>query len=1006
MFSSMSEDDEARRQQEINMFAAMAQGDAAEFNSATFDAAAFSDDQQDSNEGGSRELFVQAALGADPTGTFNLQEDGASTPSSSSVAKNYNLEAAAAAFADGEDNGSHISTADGPAAGQRLFMSPNRPSTQADNFPKLAPRTPMHTQQMLLPKPLFFGCQLPPRVVKEAREIVQSFPADRPYPPEVRNLLSAIKAYGHGLDLLQEDSKPSPYVSLFCPKWSVVLPPWTESDPTSGEGGKEDPGDDSNIASTPPSDNAEGTPSKTASGNTSTNETRTPSTPDTVSELSERDMFSMWAQGNDSAIGSPDNKGLQSSTLQRENSTGSSSASIQRDSVTETEIMSDRDLFSQWARGESFRENGSTRNLLGKSTKSIVSDGNVNRRSLSQSAEKKGKDESVAKAGSINFLNSGTFMNLPMQDDSDDDELVVSELKKKVGVNEHLNAALAYLEEDQNDVRNAGENSALEESNNRLAQVPLTHDGGRPLTNHELMNGVAPLFGSDDSTLPTEADLGIHETRDEQQRSREQRRNQGIIENCCPQNIFGLISCPDPSMNPHDNHSWNSRATPPTHPRIHPAADFQPLGVPRTVAHAKLGVLPTQDLPSKPQVEPRSNEKSLSAPTGSNPPSSGASIASKAPHLVDKKFDPRQRYGWWNVPDHDDLSTEPASAIEGAGNGNEDTLDLSENQEEQPPLQLPPLTHASTNVLVQTKLEPNPEKLHEQNRPLSQLHPATVYAQSLPFLSDRPPSYRYLQIDTQAVGFLGLGGEIEPLFCSLAIYHIETIAPGTTKDPSLAPIPDLQRCGKVTETLNFDVVSDPSVEKHCHRALWPYTSESDDDKLQGTRCGVFPLPSNLNIYNLYAVLVVQKVVSEGSDFEIYLRPGKSANNGDAGGSDAPLNIDILRNRAEKAAKQQGKFIMPFAFGVAPLLQVFGADVPVVPSSRAVQIPLFRFSAGLGDRQIIDHIMVMLYPRCVVFAFVVKPRTNEISRPIQERTIKHLELEAQPLLRTEELLCWS
>jgi len=54
--------------------------------------------------------------------------------------------------------------------------------------------------------------------------------------------------------------------------------------------------------------------------------------------------------------------------------------------------------------------------------------------------------------------------------------------------------------------------------------------------------------------------------------------------------------------------------------------------------------------------------------------------------------------------------------------------------------------------------------------------------------------------------------------------------------------------------------------------------------------------------------------------------------------------------------------MPFAFGVAPLLQVFGADNPIVASSRAVQIPLFRFSAGQGERQIIDHIMVMLYPR--------------------------------------------
>ncbi|MFO0002666.1 MAG: hypothetical protein ACK559_16185, partial [bacterium] len=120
-----------------------------------------------------------------------------------------------------------------------------------------------------------------------------------------------------------------------------------------------------------------------------------------------------------------------------------------------------------------------------------------------------------------------------------------------------------------------GENNAGEESTNLLAQIPLTADGGRLLTNHELMNGVAPLFGHDDSPLPTEADLGIHETRDEQQRSRDEKWNQSIIENCCPQNIFGTIACPDPSLHTHDNHSWNSRATAPAQPRIHASSDGQ-----------------------------------------------------------------------------------------------------------------------------------------------------------------------------------------------------------------------------------------------------------------------------------------------------------------------------------------------------------------------------------------------------------------------------------------------
>ena len=47
--------------------------------------------------------------------------------------------------------------------------------------------------------------------------------------------------------------------------------------------------------------------------------------------------------------------------------------------------------------------------------------------------------------------------------------------------------------------------------------------------------------------------------------------------------------------------------------------------------------------------------------------------------------------------------------------------------------------------------------------------------------------------------------------------------------------------------------------------------------------------------------------------------------------------------------------MPFAFGVAPLLQVIGPNIPMVPTSRAVQIPLFKLVAGKGDQPIIDHI---------------------------------------------------
>ena len=67
------------------------------------------------------------------------------------------------------------------------------------------------------------------------------------------------------------------------------------------------------------------------------------------------------------------------------------------------------------------------------------------------------------------------------QDDSNDDSVVGSELKKKVGVNEHLNAALASLEEDWNP-NSSGDGGpvnvgTLGEDVPELTQIPLTPDG-------------------------------------------------------------------------------------------------------------------------------------------------------------------------------------------------------------------------------------------------------------------------------------------------------------------------------------------------------------------------------------------------------------------------------------------------------------------------------------------------------------------------------------------------
>ena len=348
---------------------------------------------------------------------------------------------------------------------------------------------------------------------------------------------------------------------------------------------------------------------------------------------------------------------------------------------------------------------------------------------------------------------------------------------------------------------------------------------------------------------------------------------------------------------------------------------------------------------------------SSSGRTTPRPPGDDSSVStaistkSKRGPVSSKLYDPRVRYGWWNVSDAEE-EQENAATNKSNGEAVEEVAETKADDEELP-IQLPPWEHAANNMMIQTPLEPKPQTLHEQNRPLSELHPATSLAQALPYISDRPPSFRHLQVDTQAVSFPGLGGEAEPLFCSVAIYHVETVAQNIS-ERGMAPIPDLQRCGKVTETLSFDVVSDPSVEKRCRGSLCPYSSKNEKETPRGTRCGVFPLPSNLSVHNLYVIITVSKVISDGGCFEPYLRPKTNRND--------KMDLQMLREKAAKASSNHGKFIMPFAFGVAPLLQVFGGDVPRMPSSRAVQIPLFRFNAGDGERQIIDHIMVMLYPR--------------------------------------------
>ena len=903
----------------------------------------------------------------------------------------------------------------GKNAGSSTSTSRNGSNTNnnvsSPYFGQIPPnKTPMHAQEVALQRPLFFGPNLPPRVIDEAKRIVDKALKDQwqkheeeqqqrleptighsdnnaytprlgQLPSGVRNLVSAIQCYGFGLDIIAIAAKgsttsnsidssvggtSSPYVSVFCPRWSedckklssVPPPPSTAVSTTVVNKNS------ASLVDSEKDDTGNATTTKSAleSPIGSTGQQQQQEKEDSFDQsLSERDMFSAFARhgsdyndtGNadadnaDNSEASDDSRiivnsskplgggdAADSTAPKSPLSSNENSGNVAHDSLVDndddastvptTPKLSEQALFTQWVHGgESPANTNISKN---------ISSSNSN---------------SKAGGGTFNFNDSFRGMNAIVPaggDDSDDDTVVGSEMKTKVGVNEHLNAALASLEDEQSPAEAAIESDAVaEEGGGELTQVPLTEDGGRPLSNQELMNAHAPLFGIDDPPLPSESDLGNHETREEQQRSKEQRRIQAFIEKFCPHNIFGPLACPNPATSPDDNHSWNSLSTPlQRNPNISPLATNSDHPGSTTTSPVARSIC-SDDLAS------------LQSSSGYGMTAKKVSRLASTP----RGYDPRTRYGWWNTPNDKDADHVNSASAAAVAKGVSVDLDESsvdnESSTESDAIQLPPVEHPVNGYPIQTGLQPSPATLHRQNRPLSELHPATSLAQALPFISDRPPSYRYLQVNTQAVAFPALVEEVEPLFCSLAIYHVETID-HSMGDRTMAPIPDLERCGKVTETLNFDLTKNPEVEKSCFSSLSPYTTDTTNQQSSHlTSCGVFPLPSNLSVNNLYAIITVGKVISEGSDFEPYLR-AKSK------GKDERINIENLRAKAKKASTNHGNFVMPFAFGVAPLLQVFGADVPRVPSSRAVQIPLFRFYAGNGDRQIIDHIMVMLYPR--------------------------------------------
>lgn len=536
-------------------------------------------------------------------------------------------------------------------------------------------------------------------------------------------------------------------------------------------------------------------------------------------------------------------------------------------------------------------------------------------------------------------MDSNTFVQAVKSGDTgdDDDSIDAAEERKAVGLNDNISAAAAMLagegvnddDGDENVQGGIGTSMYLAAGGGAKAATKF----GRPYTNFELTNGCVPQFGCDDPSLPHESDLGVFETRDEEKRTSERRREKNIIEDLAVPGIMPPVACPTQCTDVDDSQSWNTRAA---------ATD----GGSRS-----------------------NNNNTVLISLDGNASSNNEKFVRKSPVYE------ANRVGWWNLPEGFDASS--------AADNNNAKRVSKKCRRPCPDVEVFPALDDPIPLDVITNLWPSPRLLKENNLSLTRLHPATSTARFLPHLSDRAPSIRHLQIDTTAVGFPKLGGEIEPMFCKLAIYHFDMNSElSSDKDSesfstgmsSFTPAPNMERCGRVTESLNFDVVQDPSVIENCKRALWPYATEAEIDVLpgavgmsenvenaglEGTPCGIFPLPGNLSISNLYAVITVHKVLSESADLQPYFKPSRREK---ATTKQEEIDLTKLRENAAKASNHCGQFLTPFAFGVVPLMHIIGNESPKVPVSRAVQIPLFKFTPGRGAQSILDHILVMLYPR--------------------------------------------
>ena len=329
-----------------------------------------------------------------------------------------------------------------------------------------------------------------------------------------------------------------------------------------------------------------------------------------------------------------------------------------------------------------------------------------------------------------------------------------------------------------------------------------------------------PLYGCDDTSLPTVADLGQFDTNQEQTLYQKDREIQMSIDTVFPE-VYRIssIRTTNPSHHPDDSTSWNNRTV--------NVFNNPPSLLPKS---------PQPDTSANPNTNVNTSPTRFFDTNTSTANMNTTTPSTQQTDLNNNDGSNSIRIGWWN-------------------NTRNPTNNTNDNKGPDPILVSDTSSRMETSSTTPCWIPPSVDILKSHNLPLSLLHNSFGYCPLIPFVADRPPSWRYLQIDTQSVGFATehqQHPQIEPLFCTMAIYHVEPVLMANSNTDydggsisrggknSTSWRFSIPKSGRVTEALRFDVVGNEEIEldNSFQKSLWPYHVLEEDNIDQKDRLQV------------------------------------------------------------------------------------------------------------------------------------------------------------------------